>query len=165
MIWATTTAFVWIHSVIHHTKAVRHWLQHRSGNSNDGTGAKLYWLLPFPWITPVTWRGGTCSMGISLSSIPPLPRHQGRGEGGPAAWTTTGRFPYHPCPGLRPGETFQGVDPWPLVTDGCHTHRSTMLTNNNFVMTALSSHELVGNLNFLSPQDSQTRVTSKTMQF
>ena len=32
---------------------------------------------------------------------------------------TKQNLPYHPCPGLFPGETFQGTDPWPLVTDGC----------------------------------------------
>ena len=24
------------------------------------------------------------------------------------------------APGLNPRETFQGTDPWPLMTDGCH---------------------------------------------
>ena len=71
-----------------------------------GTGAKLYTLLSFPWITPVTWRGG------------------------PAAWATA-CFPYHPCPGLHPGETFQGSDPWPLMTEGCHTD---CLVSENFLI-------------------------------
>ena len=55
-------------------KALRHWLQHRSGNSCDSTGARLYGLLPFPWITPgtpkggtsVTWRGGDLLHGQQL---------------------------------------------------------------------------------------------------
>ena len=72
-----------------------------------GTGAKLYTLLPFPWITLVTWRGGpvhgqqpvfhitiaqtsgtwtgwTWCMDNSLSSISPLPR--------PAPWRDFSRL-------------------------------------------------------------------------
>ena len=87
-------------------KAVRRGLQHRSGNSCDGTGATLHGLLPFTWITSVTWRGGTCCMGNSLSSISPLPRS--------VFYITLAQvclpffhlnlaqvcLPYHHCPGL-----------------------------------------------------------------
>ena len=69
-------------------------------------------------------------MGNSLSSISPLPRHQGRGQGGPGAWTIA-CLPYHPCPGLHPGETFRGSDPWPLMTEGCHTD---CLVSENFLI-------------------------------
>ena len=55
-------------------KALRRWLQHHFGNSCDSTGARLYGLLPFPWITPGTWKGGDLSDVESLSSISPLPR-------------------------------------------------------------------------------------------
>ena len=49
-----------------------------------------------------------------------VPENDARSVGGPAAWATA-CLPYHPCPGLRPGETFEGrARPWPLVTDGCH---------------------------------------------
>ena len=48
----------------------------------------------------MTWRGGTCCMDNSLSSISPLPRHQGCGQGGPAALATA-CLPYHRCPDIR----------------------------------------------------------------
>ena len=140
--WSGLQLQHFLHSVIHHTKAVGHWLQHCSGNSSDGTCAKLYGLLPFPWITPVTiergdpaaWataclpyhpcldirRGGTCCMDNSLSSISPLPRHQGCGQGGPAAWATA-CLPYHPCTDIRDvergtwcmGNSFSSISPLP----------------------------------------------------
>ena len=73
------------------------------------------------WIggTSVTWRIG------DLGNL----EKGGRGVGVPAAWATA-CLPYHPFPGLRPGEdppaalqnddttTFQGADRWPLATDG-----------------------------------------------
>ena len=93
-------------------KAVHCWLQHRSGNSCNGTGATLYGLLPS--LELHEWRG----VGW------------GGGGGRPAAWATA-CLPYHLCPGLSPWETFQGADPWPLVTNVCHTHRVESLSKRN----------------------------------
>ena len=49
-----------------------------------------------------------------LSSISPLPK--------PVFHITLAQacLPHHPCPRLPPRDSFQGTDPWPLVTDGCH---------------------------------------------
>lgn len=52
--------------------------QPHSGNLCDVFSCKLYRLLPLPWTTLVTWRGGSAR--------------------------ATACSPIKPCPGLRPGE-------------------------------------------------------------
>ena len=78
---------------------IRSWSPQGSSSltSADSTGAKLYGFLPFPWITSVTWRGGTSVTWRGGTSV--------TWRGGPAAWATA-CFPYHPCPGMRPGVDF-----------------------------------------------------------
>ena len=82
---------------------------------------------PSLWITPgtpkggtsVTWRGGTHCMDNSLSSISPLPRHAPwRGPSSAVAKRQhSTRSALLQCQLIV---TFEGADPWPLVTDGCH---------------------------------------------
>ena len=76
-------------------------------------------LLATPAMVLVPHCMGSCLPLDYMSDV-------GGGGGRPAVWATA-CLPYHPCPGLNPWETFQGADPWPLVTNVCHTHRTESL--------------------------------------